>query len=292
MTSFTIAPQGPFSLAAAAGFGFAGSLGAPPYDGTLRLAFAVDGFAEHAGVALTEQADGTIAGSVVQGAADVAAVRRQVARILSLDHDGDAWAAVGDRDPVMARLQREHPGQRPVLFHSPYEAAAWAVISARRPARQGADVRRRLSEELGARLDVAGAPMAAFPLPQRLLELDAFPGLDTEKVARLRGVAAAALDGVLDAPRLAALDPEEAMAQVRTLRGIGPFYAGLIVVRASGLADFAIQEPRALAAAAHHYGLDGPPDAAAWSALAEPWRPFRTWAVVLLRLAGDRAGVT
>ena len=291
MTSFTITPRGPFSLAAAAGFGFAGSLGAPPYDGTLRLAFAVDGFAEHAGVALTEQADGTIAGTV-QGAADVAAVRRQVARILSLDHDGDAWAAVGDRDPVIARLQREHPGQRPVLFHSPYEAAAWAVISARRPARQSATVRRGLSEELGARLEVAGADMAAFPLPQRLLELDAFPGLDAEKVARLRGVAEAALGGVLDAPRLAALDPEEAMAQVRALRGIGPFYAGLVVVRASGLADYAIREPRALAAAAHQYGLDGPPDAVAWSALSEAWRPFRTWAVVLLRLAGDRAGVT
>lgn len=128
MTSFTIAPRGDFSLAAAAGFGFAGSLGAPPFDGTLRLAFAVDGLEERAAVALTERPDGTIAGTVQDGAgAD--AIRRQIARVLSLDHDGGAWAAVGDRDPVIGRLQREHAGQRPVLLHSPYEAAAWAVIS-------------------------------------------------------------------------------------------------------------------------------------------------------------------
>jgi len=44
-----------------------------------------------------------------------------------------------------------------------------------------------------------------------------------------------------------------------------------------------------LRAAAHFYGLDRTPDPAAFAGLAEPWRPFRTWAVVLLRVAGDRA---
>jgi DNA-3-methyladenine glycosylase II len=286
---FQIVPRGPFSLEAAAGFGFGGTIGAPAYDGAMRLAFAVDGFAEHAGVLLRQSPDGIVEGEVV-GALDVVAVRDQVTRILSLDHDGEAWMAVGERDPVIGRLQCEHPGLRPVLFHSPYEAAAWSIVSARRPALHAAEVRRRIAEQLGATFDVGGVAMSAFALPQRLLDLQPGPGLPEEKVARLRGVAEAALAGRLDPDRLRALEPDEALAQLRTLRGIGPFYAGLVLVRASGVADVAVDEPRALASAAHNYGLDEPPDGGAWAALSERWRPFRTWATVLLRVAGDRAG--
>ncbi|MEY2513328.1 MAG: DNA-3-methyladenine glycosylase [bacterium] len=288
---FEIVPRGPFSLEAAAGFGFGGSIGAPPFDGAMRLAFVVDGFAEHAGVLLRQRPDGTVEGEV-SGGGGVDAVRAQVARILSLDHDGSEWLAVGERDPVIRRLQQAYPGLRPVLFASPYEAATWAVLSARRPAPQAAQVRRRLAEELGATFDLGGVAMAAFPSPARLLDVRPGPGLPEEKAARLRGVAQAALDGRLDPARLRAIEPDAALAELRQLRGIGPFYASLILVRATGLADMPVDEPRAVTAAAHHYGLDAPPDAATWAAMAERWRPFRTWAIVLLRVAGNRAGVT
>ena len=286
---FEIVPRGPFSLQAAAGFGFGGSIGAPAWDGAMRLAFAVDGFAEQAGVLLRQRDDGTVEGEV-RGARDADAVRVQTARILSLDHDGEAWIAVGQRDPVIGRLQREHPGVRPVLFHSPYEAAAWSIVSARRPPNQAALVRRRLSEELGATFDVGGVAMAAFPLPERLLEARAGPGLPDGKVARLHGIAHAALDGRLDPALLREMEPDAATAELRTLRGIGPFYAALIHVRASGVADVAAAEQRVIEGAARAYGLEVTPDAQEFLALSERWRPFRTWAVVLLRVAaGDAA---
>ena len=41
----------------------------------------------------------------------------------------------------------------------------------------------------------------------------------------------------------------------------------------------------------HFYGLDHPPTSAELKRIAEPWRPFRTWASVLLRVAGDRLGL-
>ena len=55
---------------------------------------------------------------------------------LSLDHDAAPWAEVGARYPVIGALQREFAGLRPVLFHSPYEAAAWSIISAGGTARR------------------------------------------------------------------------------------------------------------------------------------------------------------
>ena len=86
--------------------------------------------------------------------------------MLSVDHDASDYPRVGKRDPVIGRLQQARSGFRPVLFRSPYEAAAWAIISARLPARPALATRERLSRERGAVLQIAGAEMAAFPLPR------------------------------------------------------------------------------------------------------------------------------
>jgi DNA-3-methyladenine glycosylase II len=255
----------------------------------MRLAFVVDGLREHAGVLLTQLPDGAVTAEI-QTNAPIPAVRRQVERILSLDHDGDEWAALGVRDPVLGGLQRQCPGQRPVLFHNAYESCAWCVLSARWSRPQAAAVRRRISEELGPTYELGGESLPAFPTPERLLELGPMKGLADEKVTRLQGVAQAALEGRLDTDRLRALPFEEAAAEIQKLRGMGPFYTGLVVNRALGHADaLPSREPRIRTYAAHYYGLEGPLSPEGLSELAEGWRPFRTWAVVLLRIAGDRA---
>lgn len=263
MGQFEIKPSGPFSLSAAAGFGFGPTEGHPPvFDGVLRYAFSVDDDGGSAGVELRQSADDQPVTAVVHGECDTQAVRRQVARVLSLDHDGEAFGAVGERDPVIGGLQRAYPGQRPVLFFSPYEAAAWSIISARQRGIPAATVRRTLCERLGTTFALAGANETAFPEPARLLaaaDLDV-PGLSAEKQARLRGVAGAAQEGLLDVGKLQSLGPEKAHAAVQQLRGIGPFYAGLIVLRATGFADamLPMAEPKVLAHAAHFYGLPAP----------------------------------
>lgn len=178
-------------------------------------------------------------------------------------------------------------GQR--LDTSPYEAAAWSVLSARRPARQMAAVRQRLSEAHGTRFELAGEACWSFPTPERVLAVADFPGVPADKLARLHAVARAAAGGRLDVARLTALDPEGAMAQLRELPGIGPFYASLIVLRACGLADvLVVNEATALDNIARLYGLPGPPGPAEVAELAQAWRPFRTWAAVLLRAATAR----
>jgi DNA-3-methyladenine glycosylase II len=287
--SFELVPRGPFSLKESAQFGF-GQREASDFDGVMRLAFCVDGdgYQAQAGVALRQDPDGTVRGEVA-GDADLETVRDQVARVLSLDHDGNDFLAIGERDPVMARLMDVAPGLRPPLFYSPYEAAAWCVLSARRPAKQMAAVRARLSESHGRVFDLAGERVAALPTPAQLLEVASFPGIPEVKVHRLHGVAEAALRGELDAQRIRGMEPEEAMRELQQIEGIGPFYSSLIVIRSTGLTDVLPEsEPRALALAGRLYDLghDATPDEL--RALAERWRPFRTWAVVLLRAAGPR----
>ena len=292
MGTFVIEPDVPFSLAAAASFGFGPNMARPTPDGNLmRLAFVLDGYAEHAGVVLRQGSDGAIEAEV-EGTRKLAAVERQVRRILSLDHPGKGWLAVGKRDPILGQLQRDHPGLRPVLFHSPYEAAAWSVISHRRGRAQAAPLRTRLATEHGRTFELAGERIAAFPLPEKLVALKAFPGFEAQRTERLRGVARAALDGKLDAGRLAKMPLDAARADVESLQGFGPFYSDLVLVRATGLADvLPREEPRILAYVGHFYGLRGPATSAQLTKIAERWAPYRTWAVVLIRVAGDRAGL-
>ena len=102
-------------------------------------------------------------------------------------------------------------------------------------------------------------------------------GLPAVKIPRLHGIAEAALDGRLDRERLLAADSNEAYEGLQQLPGIGPFYAGLILLRAVGTTDvLANGEPRLVEAVQQRYGepLD---------AVAGGWRPFRTWISVLVR---------
>jgi DNA-3-methyladenine glycosylase II len=289
-TTFTIEPAGPFSLEEAAMFGF-GQRDETRFDGTMRLAFCVDGYAGQAGVALSQDEAGVVHGTITgtAGGPDPEAVARQVARVLSLDHDAAGYVDLGGRDPVIARLQAAAPGLRPPLFYSPYEAAFWAVLSVRRPRRTAEAWRARIAQARGARFDVVGTEMWALPTPDRLLDLREVPGVDAGRLERIRGVAAAALDGRLDAAALRALDGDEALARLRTIPGIGPFYAGLILLRATGVTDVLPgQEPRLLGLIGELYGLSRPATAAEAARLGETWAPWRTWAAVLVRAAGPR----
>src|SRR5207245_9539076 len=81
------------------------------------------------GVCLREE-DGTVIGEMY-GEASKDVVRKQVARILSLDIDGSDFSTVGEHDPVVGKLQARYPGLRPVCFYSTYEAGAWILISHR-----------------------------------------------------------------------------------------------------------------------------------------------------------------
>ena len=291
-------PDTPFSLGAAAAFGFGPYTGRPRTGQAgsgadeMRLAFVTDDMRHHARVHLAQRPDGTITATVDSGA-DPGAVLGQVRRILSLDRPAAGWVAAGERDPVLGGLQRRHDWLRPVLFHSPYEAAAWSIISARRYRAQAAAVRTRICAAAGAVPVVAGEEVPAFPLPADLLAADSLPGMSQDRVAWLHTVARAALDGQLDPVRLAAMEPEEALRDLRRLPGIGPMYATLILLRGAGVSDvLTFGEPRLAGYVAHFYGT-GPAPASPeeLARIAENWRPFRTWAAVLIRAAGDRAGL-
>jgi DNA-3-methyladenine glycosylase II len=291
-TRIILPVEGPFSLGAAASFGFGPNTGRAFPDGSvMRLAFVADDLRHHVGAVLTQLPDGSLAADVT-GDVPPDAAEAQVRRILSVDTGVDAWLAAGRVDRVLGDVQAAYPGLRPVLFHSPYEAAAWSVLSQRRHRAQAITLRRRLNEAAGATFELAGQAETAFPLPERLLAVAQFPGIEDTRMAQLHGVARAALDGHLEAAVLRSMSPQAALADLQRINGLGPVYATLVYLRSTGVTDaLTLGEPRLADYLRHYYDLPAAPSAAEIERLAERWRPFRTWAAVLFRVAGDRAAL-
>jgi DNA-3-methyladenine glycosylase II len=285
--SFVLTPRGAFSLAHAIRFlrGFAplGDDDGPEHrDETLRLALCLERSWAPVGIAARQDDDGTVTATVI-GEADAQHARDQFARVLSLDVDASSLEDAVAGDDIAADLVRRERGLRPVCYGSPYEAAAWAVLSQRVQMRQAARMRRRMCEELGTTVHVDDVRMPAFPGPERLLVTPSVQGLPQVKVDRLHAIAEAALDGRLDAARLRAAGPQQALAELRRLPGIGPFGADLTLIRGAGEPDhFSRTERRLHAAMARAYGADVA-DVDALATIAATWSPFRSWIGFLFR---------
>ncbi|MFF3276725.1 DNA-3-methyladenine glycosylase family protein [Streptomyces chrestomyceticus] len=306
MPTASLTPTGPFSLASSVRFlmSFTPASYNHAPDDILRLAFPADDATsvlaatvrqemEADGVPGTVQAELTAHPGTPTPEKPATAEptidkvgRTQLARILSLDVDGSGFPALG-ADPVMAGLMARYPGLRPVCFHSPYEAAAWAIIGNRIRKTQAAAIKARIAREYGQRTHVSGHVLHAFPTPTVLRTLPHLPGLTNLKVQRLHALAEAALAGQLDATRLRSLPADYALAELRALPGIGPFSAELVLIRGAGHPDvFPRHEPRVHQAIAAAYGLSAAAaaDVTQLSKIADRWKPYRSWAAFLLRV--------
>lgn len=277
-----VRPRG-FSLDAAADFyaGFTpGSGMAVASTGRLTLAFRLDESFEAVAVELTQTGERVI--GELSGSEDADRATRQVERMLGLSADGDQWLDVGRKDPVVGKLQREFPGFFCAAKPSPYDAAAWGVISPRMSMRVAARLKMAISAKHGDAVTSRGVTHHVFPAPEQVLDMQGFVGLSEVKLERLKGIARAALDGKLEADRLSAMSVDDALSELQRLPGVGPWTASHILFRGAALRDgLPTAEPRVLHGLAEAYGLRSP-SAETLAQLAEAWRPFRTWVCVLL----------
>ncbi|GAA2593661.1 hypothetical protein SMC26_44305 [Actinomadura fulvescens] len=254
---------------------------APRAAGGLRFAYCVPGEWTPTGVHVTQTGQRLRVTASRPVTRDLAG---DVARILSADVDGTPLAGIAERDDIAADLISRAPGRRPVCFWSTWEAACWAVLVQRTSMRSASAVKERITRELGSQVHWDGHRAAAFPAPDVVAAAPSLPGVPGVKVSRIRALAHAALDGTLDAEALRAAPPGEALALLRRLPGVGPFSAGLILVRGAGTPDvFPDAEPRLLAAVRGLYGLPESAEAADYARIADHWRPLRSWVSFLVR---------
>jgi DNA-3-methyladenine glycosylase II len=108
-------------------------------------------------------------------------------------------------------------------------------------------------------------------------------GLSRPKVAHARVLAAAFLDGSLNAAALEAMDDDGVVATIAAVKGLGVWTAEIYLLFALQRLDvFPAGDIALAAAAADLKGLAARPDPKALRVLAEAWRPARSLAARLL----------
>jgi DNA-3-methyladenine glycosylase II len=195
-----------------------------------------------------------------------------------------ALAHLREADPVLARLLQEYgpPAMtRDASRPGPddhYGALLRAIVGQQLSTFAARAIYGRLVERFGGRT----------PTPQELLDDDPEQmrpavGLSRAKVASLRSLAEHVLSGELELERIAELPDDELIAELVAVKGIGVWTAHMYLM-------FQLERPDVLAvgdlgirrAIERAYGLPAMPDADELTALAEPWRPYRSAACRLL----------
>jgi DNA-3-methyladenine glycosylase II len=283
---FSIEPIGAFELSRSIAFLESWPATRRPAEGSvLRFAYCAEHDWRPVGVRV-EQAGSRVEVTVTGPGSAEESLPDQVARILSLDIDGTPVDEIARHEPVAGKLIAAAPGLRPVCFWSPWEAACWAVLTQRSSMHTAAIQKQRIADTYGSSVTVDGRELRAFPGPRAILDAPGLPGVNPVKTARIHDLAAAALDDTLTAAALRCVPAEDALDALRDLPGIGAFSAGLILIRGAGAPDvFTTSEPRLLSAVRAVYGLPDNASADSYRAIAEHWRPLRSWVSFWLRAA-------
>ena len=187
---------------------------------------------------------------------------------------------------MLARLLDEHgvPEARPPRGE-PYTALVRAIVGQQLSVRSARAIYGRLLE----RFD--GHP----PTPAQILadepdELRVAVGLSHAKTAYLRSLAEHVLSGELELDRLQELSDEEVTAALTAVKGIGEWSADIFLMFSLGRPDvLAVGDLGIRRAIERAYALPGLPSPAEMTALAEPWRPYRTAACLVLWHSLDNA---
>ncbi len=206
-------------------------------------------------------------------------LRARLRALFDLDAHPTAIAAHLGNDPDLAPLVARRPGLRVPGAFDAFETTVRAVLGQQVSVRAATTLSGRLAAQLGEPAEASLPGLGArFPTPAALAGAGesalAALGMPGARARALLALARAFADGGLRLARSS--DPEPELARLVELPGVGAWTAQYLSMRALGWPDAYPASDLALRKA-----LGGVTTTAA-TARAEPWRPFRAYAVMHL----------
>ena len=201
-------------------------------------------------------------------------------RILDLDADIGAIDSHLGADPLLAPAVRAHPGLRVPSHVDGFEVLVRAIVGQQVSVAGARTVLGRLAAALGEPLPHPDGPVTTgFPRPEALATApdELFP-MPRSRADTLRRVADAVASGELAIDR--SVDRAELRSQLLAMPGVGPWTVAYVELRALGDPDVFLPTDLGVRRALEAHGLPGDPRSAA--ALAERWRPWRSYALLHL----------
>lgn len=217
------------------------------------------------------------------------AVQALVERQFSTDLDLNPFYRLAQGDPVLSKLEARFRGMRIPQAATVYETLISAILEQQVNLTFAHQVKKALIDTYGDRVEFQGRRYKVFPqpaalaivTPRQLRRLQ----VSGPKARYIIGISHATLDGSLDLEGLRAEDPSVAHARLVANKGVGPWTAQYVGLRALGhldclpAADVGLQK-----AIQHFYGLRKQPAAARVEKLARSWAGWRSYATFYLWL--------
>ncbi len=168
-------------------------------------------------------------------------VRDTLGWVLGGDTPLREFYAAAERDPVLAPLVEKLYGLKISQTPTVFEAFVQSIFSQQIATNVARIIGSLLLENYGSTMSHDGRSYYAFPTPEALLP-GGIPGLRAIKLSNRKAeyildVAAAIVDGSLDLEGLHNLSDEEATKRLLALRGVGPWTAHWLLLRALGRTD-------------------------------------------------------
>ncbi|MFE0460831.1 DNA-3-methyladenine glycosylase 2 family protein [Kitasatospora sp. NPDC058965] len=208
---------------------------------------------------------------------DLTTAVHRVRALFDLDADPAAVAEQLGADPVLGPVVAARPGLRSPGHVDPHELAVRAVLGQQVTVAAARTLAARLAVRYGTPLaEPSGGLTVLFPTTAALAEAAAEDlAMPAARQQALRGLCAALAQGTVR------LDPgadrEQATAELLALRGIGPWTAGYLRMRALGDPDVFLPSDAGVRHGLLRLGLPGDPGSAAAASTA--WSPWRSYAV-------------
>ena len=164
-----------------------------------------------------------------------------VARMLGTQIDLAEWYARSGRIAWLSSWSQALRGLKPPRYPSLWEAIAHATLFQQISIHAAASIMRRAVQALGESVVAGGVRCIAFPPAERWLEATDTGmrglGISANKIAHLRAAAHAVISGGIDEASLERLSTPQAEQQLRSIRGIGPWSASVVLLRGLGRLD-------------------------------------------------------
>ena len=223
--------------------------------------------------------------------ADTEEVLRLVRRMLATDADIAAFYAMALDDPRLVPLVRNMYGLRPTCAPTAYEALVLAILGQQISTHVARMLRNLIIETYGDRVTIGGEMLHSFPRPHTIAEAGV-EGLRAIKFSRrkaeyITGISQQIVSGELSLEAMRDLPDDEIVSGLLALRGVGPWTAHWMLMRAFGRLDGFPQGDLALQRMMGILVGDGapmPPDEAL--AYSERWSPWRSWVTTYMFGAG------
>jgi AraC family transcriptional regulator of adaptative response / DNA-3-methyladenine glycosylase II len=213
----------------------------------------------------------------LQSLADLQSAVQRTRRLFDLDADPEMVDSHLSEDPLLRPLVERRPGLRAPGHPDGTELLVRAVLGQQVSVAGARTLASRLVAAHGEALpEPVGAVTHLFPSAATIAALPSTEfAMPRSRAAALTGACRLIADGelVLDA----GTDREHARTVLQSVPGIGPWTAGYVAMRALGDPDVFLPTDIGVRNALQRLGTAADPRSAA--ALAEAWRPWRTYAL-------------